>query len=346
MKTITKKHTISQFTSKQFKNYFGNMKMGIFDIETLGLRHFNTPMILAGFMTLEENECTLTQYFAEDPSEEILLLEHLKNDFNNVDFLLTYNGKHFDIPFIEKRADILGVKNINTNIYNLDLYLVLNGHSEVKHCLRNLKQKSVEEYMQLDVSRADEISGAESIKLYENYLSCSDPYLKNQLEHKILLHNHDDLLQLYQILPILKQVDIHKAFYSLGFPVIGMNGWPTLNVCSIKINNVNLTISGKYYGEKFSYISFEDFDKSYSCEFTDDGKFIFNLRIDKHKGNIFINLLNYFEEYESFKTYPNVIKDFIVASINGKVHHMEVNSFVKQFLNKFMNDSICPLMTL
>lgn len=55
--------------------------------------------------------------------------------------------------------------------------------------------------MGLSDSRKDSISGAESVELYLEYKKCQDQSLKEKLEKKILLHNHDDLLQLYKLLP-------------------------------------------------------------------------------------------------------------------------------------------------
>lgn len=347
MKVITKKHKIPYYTSKQFSYYYDDMKIGIFDIETLGLNSTLCPMILAGFMTFEEDDqCTIVQYFAENPGEEIEILNQLKLDFEKVDYIFTYNGKHFDIPFVEKRANLARINDINTFIHNLDLYLVLNGHSEIKHIVKNLKQKSIEEYMGLSDTRCDVISGAESIKLYEAYLNATKPDEKQLLEDKILLHNHDDLLQLYQLMPILKQVDIHKAFYSLGFPIKGRSGWPTLNITSLKVNSTELKISGKYYGEKFSYISYPTVRKHFSCKFNEDNTFEFEIHIMKHKGNTFINLPSFFRYYKRFKKYPNFVKDFLLISTSNSINHLEINAFTKEFIIKFMNDTICPLMVL
>ena len=347
MKIITKKHSIEPYTSKQFSYYFGDMKIGIFDIETLGLNSSYCPMILAGFMTFDnKGKCTIVQYFAEKPEDEIEILEHLKLDFEKVDYIFTYNGKHFDIPFIEKRASLAHINDINTYIHNLDLYLVLNGHSEIKHIIKNLKQKSVEEYMGLSDTRYDTISGAESIKLYESYLNAKTLKEKKSLEKKILLHNHDDLLQLYKLMPILKKVDIHKALYSLGFPVKGNNGWPTLNITSLKVTNTDLKICGKYCGEKFSYISYPTMKKHFSCVFNEDNTFEFEIHIIKHKGNTFINLPAFFRFHNRFQKYPNFIKGFLLISDSNSVKHLEINAFAKEFLLKFMHDTVCPLMVL
>ena len=128
MKKICTTHTLSLYSSKQLEEYLGGMRIGIFDIETLGLNPTTSPMILAGFMSMDgENQYTIKQYFAQTPNEEIEIINQLKEDFKNIDYLLTFNGKHFDMPFVAKRAYNNKIFDIETGLYNLDLYLILNG---------------------------------------------------------------------------------------------------------------------------------------------------------------------------------------------------------------------------
>ncbi|MBS5335371.1 MAG: ribonuclease H-like domain-containing protein [Anaerovoracaceae bacterium] len=343
MKTITKKYKTKYFSSVITDRYLAGIRMGVFDIETLGLSPQFAPVILAGFMTIDtDGTCCFTQYFAETPGDEKHILENLSRDFETVDCLLTYNGKHFDIPFIQKRAAKQEVQSPDCNIYNLDLYLAINGYSEIRHILKHLRQKDIEIYMGLSDGRRDEISGAESVELYKAYLSCTDKSEKADIEQRILLHNHDDILLLYRILPVLKQLDIHRAFNALGFAVKGENGWPTFNVVSIKMNISGMSVSGNYRGETFSYVSYDTFSDNFSCEFRDDKTFEFKIRTDRHKGNTFVNLKKYFSEYEDLKLYPHYSKNFLLIGGSQSTNYLETNMFIKKFLNKFMNTHVCP----
>ena len=110
-----------------------------------------------------------------------------------------------DLPFVEKRWRRYSGASAALP-YNLDLYLVLNGHSPIKRFVPNLKQKTVENYMGLWQSRDDEISGAESVELYNVYEKNHDP----ALGEKILLHNSDDILQLSRLLPVIGKSDFHS----------------------------------------------------------------------------------------------------------------------------------------
>ena len=88
MKIITSTHKVPYFSSRILDQYFKDLKMGIFDIETLGLSPQFAPLILAGFMTVEKDgSCQITQYFAETPGDERYILEYLREDFDRVDYL-------------------------------------------------------------------------------------------------------------------------------------------------------------------------------------------------------------------------------------------------------------------
>ena len=170
MKIIQDECLIKEFDSGLISQYLGGMSLGVFDIETLGLNPQYCPIVLAGFLEPDAGgACRITQYFAEVPEDESLIIKRIQDDLSRVDYILTYNGRHFDIPFVEKRAEKLGVPG-PFSVYDLDLYMVLNGYSQVKFFMKNLRQKTVERFMGLDTSRDDMISGAESIELYERFI--------------------------------------------------------------------------------------------------------------------------------------------------------------------------------
>lgn len=347
MKTITKTHEVPCFKSNLMEQYFHNMRIGVFDIETMGLSPEHSPLILSGMLTVEpDGRCLVTQHFAESYDDEVLILETLRRDFDNVDFLLTYNGKSFDLPFIEKRADKLRLKPLNLNHYNMDLYLMISGYSELRHILKNIKQKTIEDYMGLNPDRKDSISGAESVEMYAEYINCPDQSRKGALAEKILLHNHDDLLQLYKLLPIVKQLDFHKALNAIGFPVAGENGWPHLNVSRAKATSKEFIIAGKYYGPAFSYISYNTFYHYYFCQFYDDGSFIFKLPVDRHKGNSFVSLRLYFDDFSDLQKYPCCVNDFLLVTRGREGCYLESNMFTQKFLRQFMNETVCPINVL
>ena len=166
MKHITLKTEEKLYQSRTLDFYFKGMRIGVLDIETTGLNPAVNHFILGGLYSVPEG--TLHQFFAETRAEEEEALSGYLDILQDLDLVITYNGRHFDLPFVEKRWRRYSGASAALP-YNLDLYLVLNGHSPIKRFVPNLKQKTVENYMGLWQSRDDEISGAESVELYNVY---------------------------------------------------------------------------------------------------------------------------------------------------------------------------------
>ncbi len=276
MQIFEYEHQAEYFNSKILNKYLGGMRLGVFDIETLGLYPKYNPMVLAGIMSVSpDGDCNLRQLFAETarPDEERFLLKALENELSKLDCILTYNGRYFDIPYVKERAAKLGLCGYQIHPFNIDLLLFLRHHSALRDTIGSLKQKNVESYMGLAPSRDDEISGGDSVMLYKEFEKCPDENRKAALREKILLHNHDDLLQLYKILPVILQTDIHGAMNKLGFPVKGECGWGNLHVNSIKVTSGGLSVSGTYCGESLAFRSFATREMPYSCIFDTDHSF-------------------------------------------------------------------------
>ena len=342
MKKITYNHKLEFFTSKLFETYFDGLSMAVFDIETLGLNPAENQVVLAGIMTVDKHgNGVQTQYFIENPEEEALLLTVLQEELNKFDVILTYNGRHFDVPFITRRGQLLCNPDYHIKPYNLDLYLIINGHADFKQYLPNLRQCSVEEYMGVALNREDEISGKESIQLYYDYMDCSAPDEKQALETKILLHNHDDLVQLYRILPVIMQTNFHSAMYSLGFPVKGRCGWPDIFARTIRISARELTVSGEYYGNPVSYTLFSTLEQPYQCNFNSDKTFNLLLPLQNIKGSRFVNILSLFQDDAAFESFGGYVNGFLVLEEKNKRNFSEINMITKKLLEKFMeNNSI------
>ena len=345
MEIIQRKHHINYYTSRLFERYFPGMKLGVFDIETTGLNPTETETVLAGFLEVNPDGSALaTQYFADKPGEEAQLLAAVFEAFKKYDVLLTYNGKHFDLPYICRRAELNGFKEIRIPCCNLDLYLVLHGHSSLKQVIKSLKQKNVEDYMGLHVDRKDEISGAESVTLYQSYLSETDFLRKNELKQKILLHNHDDLLQLYRILPVIQQTDFHRAMSYLGFPVKGTEGWPQLNISRIRVDHKGLTVTGTYGGPSLSYTSYDNGMAPYTCSFTPEGEFQFFFYTQRHKGSHYLALSSLLDgcRLTDMKRYPAHVNGFLVLTEGTNTNYLEINMLLQNFLSAFMAKTACP----
>lgn len=325
MKKIVDHLHIDRYVSKTFNMYFKNKSFAVFDIETTGLSPAYCKVILSGILLAEGDECQVIQFFADQVGDEKEILQQTVDILKSVDYIITYNGRHFDIPFMEKRAR---KHKIDFDIcpYNLDLYLIVNGHSELKTVLPNLKQKSIEIFMGLASGRDDEISGKESVDLYHRYMTTKS----FDLERQILLHNHDDLIQLYRILPIISKVNFHKAMFKLGF-VAG-------NVLIQRVNMAgrDLHVFGSQLKSPIDYISFPTEDTPFSITMDSTSRDV-ELIVpgQAEAGAIYFDAQAILgENVKEIEKYPSVTNGYLIAEEYGKIHHMEINAFLLSFFER------------
>lgn len=327
MKTITEPLLLAPYTSKLFDMYFGKKSFAVFDIETTGLSPSRCSVILSGILLRKKNSCEVVQLFADRADDEKTILEKTKDILQQADFILTYNGRHFDIPFVKTRAAKYGI-DFSFPLYNLDLFQVLQGHSPLREYLPDLKQKTVEIFMGLADSRDDRISGAESIALYERYMKTGS----FALEKTILLHNRDDLIQLFRLLPVIEKTDFHKAMYKLGFPAGGCI------VEKIFFKGRNLCAIGIQSGSPLDYISFPTEESPCSLTMSStDLSFELSVPCSVQSGAMYFDaraLLS--EEAPALERFPSVVDGFLIASECGNINYMEINCFLLEFLKKII----------
>lgn len=250
MKKIIRKYRMEPLNHPYFINYYGGLKPCVFDIETTGLGGRNTSrVILTAMLSPTSEGIEVTQFLAESPYEEDRVLRSTLDYFaeQKTDFLVTYNGLSFDIPFVNRRLEALHFPH-NVKMYNLDLYSWIKKNSVLPSRLNSLTQKSVETFFRIGSDRIDAISGRESVKLYYEYVTSRS----SMLEKIILTHNREDVVQLYRILhrlfaegcnDLLRKEDIHEAQANYCFPLPGS---ASLDIRP-KITGKKLLISGKQH---------------------------------------------------------------------------------------------------
>lgn len=318
-----------EYNSRLLNFYMGNKKskrIGVLDIETTGLSPINNHFILGGLLIYNESGVIVKQYFAETLEEEKAALIAFLDDIKNLDIVITYNGKHFDLKFLKTRIKELDIKNNYYFPFNLDIYLFLNGHSTLRKLLPNLKQKTIENYMGLWSTRTDEISGAESVELYKEFLSSQN----NKLRHLIMLHNSDDILQLSQLLPVLEKCDIHKGFFSLGFPI------DTLYVSKISFDSKELKICGQQRNP-IAYSAYGLDDCPCFLEFdVFSEKFYVNLPIIRRAGLAIIDTKSFEKDFSALEKYETYNNGFLVLKQGNSINYMETNHFIKILMERIL----------
>jgi hypothetical protein len=137
--------------------------------------------------------------------------------------LIHYNGSGFDLPYIQRKCDLLGIENPLKDIASIDIYKKISPYKKILK-LNNYKQKSLETF--LEIHRKDTFSGGDLIQVYQSYLGKQNIEKKRKsrspggifdtpseaelLLHTLLLHNEDDIRGLLYICPILNYSDLFE----------------------------------------------------------------------------------------------------------------------------------------
>lgn len=198
-----------------------NEQILYFDIETTGFSPANSIIYLIGCIYFSEGQYHLKQWFADTADSEKDLLLSFMDFVKKFSVIVHYNGTGFDIPFIIKKCEIFKISCDFNGIESLDIYKKIGNIKNLLN-IENLKQKSVEKF--LTINRDDKYSGGDLIKIYFEYLSRKDTSLLKLL----LLHNHDDIIGMTRILPIINYTCLAEGAFE---------------VVSIEINNAT-TLSG------------------------------------------------------------------------------------------------------
>ena len=319
--------------------YFDGLRVGVLDIETTGLDPYRNKFILGGVYDVQEHQ--LHQILAENQTEEPLALGEYMDVLAELDVLITYNGNHFDIPFLDTRLR----KHPETTslscsyLYDLDLYPVLSKHSPLRRLLPNMKQKTVENYMGLWETRADEISGAESVDLYHLYERTADP----DAEAKILLHNNDDVRQLTRLTKAITKSDFHKAMFHIGFPV--KRGPAMVTVTNIRLRQDRLAWSGDQNRLPAAYMGYDYHGWPAGIRFTGSG-FELSVPMIRQSGLTVIDLEAAglsdaaMPSGFCFKDYPGCASGFLVIEDAGGIKFRETNHFIIEFTKKIMEECL------
>lgn len=163
------------------------------DIETTGLSGgTGTWAFLIGLGWLEGNSFKLRQYFLRRPAEERALLSHFSREAERFPAMITFNGKIFDLPLIQTRQILAGLRH---TVPPRHLDLLQCARSLWKKRLPSRSLKALEEAL-LGIKRFDDIPGTEIPSVYFEYLRRGNT--KNM--RKVFHHNVLDILSMVTLL--------------------------------------------------------------------------------------------------------------------------------------------------
>lgn len=179
-----------------------------FDIETTGFAVKNTHVYLIGCVFCENNNWKSIQWFAQNHDEEKDVLNIFFHFMHSYKVLIHFNGDGFDIPYLQKKADIYGIKSGFEQLISLDIFKAAASFKRYLK-LENYKQKTIEKF--LGIEREDSYSGGELINVYSFYQKNHD---EEALE-LLLLHNRDDICGMTTLLPMFSYMRIANGEFAL-----------------------------------------------------------------------------------------------------------------------------------
>ena len=186
-----------------YKRFYPYARLLFFDIEATGFIAKNTTLYLIGVLWYEDNTIQMLQWFNDNGKSEYEMISAFNDFCKKFTHLVHFNGLGFDIPYLTQKADLLKIPSLEAaNLTQIDIYKEIRSYKSI-FALDNMKQVSIERYLGID--RQDTYSGKELISVYQRYIASPN----DEMEHLLLLHNHDDLLGMPSISKILN----YKAFF-------------------------------------------------------------------------------------------------------------------------------------
>jgi len=160
------------------------------DTETTGLAGgAGTYIFLMGVGYFEGNQFCVRQYFMRDFNEERALLSAVNELLSKYEAIVSYNGKTFDVPLIQSRFIMSGMKLNLKNPGHFDL--LYPARRLWKRRLENCSLSTVERDI-LGVIREDDVPGYLVPEIYFRYLKTKDARALKQ----VFEHNLQDILSL------------------------------------------------------------------------------------------------------------------------------------------------------
>lgn len=329
------------FNLISYDNMFKDKKVGVIDIETTGFNRKTDSIVLIGLLYVINEKIVVKQFFnynnsSKEKEREILI--NFLNTIKNLDYIVTYNGYNFDMPFIysklEKYKSLYTdfIKEINEKIiYHIDIYNNIIKRKEFLN-LENYKLKNIEKF--LGIKREDSISGKESIEIYYKFLKENSLEKKEEYKNLILLHNREDILLLIETFNIIEYLNIDN-FSEIITEVNLFKESRVINVnySKIKIKDYYILFDLKVY----------NYGNNEEIIISNQG---FELKINKNKAQIKL----YFENLEKEKNIyyyikcdnrfeeilhiykDNIFNNNIIIGMNGIIKKTMVLDYVKNII--------------
>lgn len=144
-----------------------------FDTETSGLSNGSGSFIFMLGLGYFEDECyTVDQLILPDLADEPAFLMQTELIFSRFPFLISYNGKSFDVPMLQSRLNFHMFPDFTKEITHIDLLNLTRRYW--KTSLGSVRLANIEQYV-LKLQRGDEeVPGYLAPELYRDFLRDGD----------------------------------------------------------------------------------------------------------------------------------------------------------------------------
>lgn len=175
-------------------------RLAYFDIETTGLSGgTGTYIVVAGLGSYEDAGFRMRQYFLADIASEGAMLSMLAEDLARFDGLVTYNGRAFDVPFVETRLTLARIASPCSRLAHFDLLHPVRRF--YKHRMPGCRLADAERRL-LRIDRLDDVPGWLIPQLYFDYVRAG----RAAPLRGVLRHNAEDVLSLAGVLATLMRL--------------------------------------------------------------------------------------------------------------------------------------------
>jgi len=161
------------------------------DLETCGLA--NVPLFLVGTMWLAGTDFQIRQLFARDYSEEISLLRHVDQITSELDGFVTFNGRTFDVPYLQDRMTFHRLEFRPPRVH---IDVLQRARRKWKGELPDCRLQTIEAFI-CGRHRSGDVPGSEIPRLYHEFVKTGNmvPLVP------VFRHNVMDLITMAELLP-------------------------------------------------------------------------------------------------------------------------------------------------
>jgi len=164
-------------------------RVGWLDIESAGF--MGRPIFLVGLMRPCDGELMITQLLARDYSQERAMLAQVAEAVSDLQVLVTFNGKCFDLPFLRDRMTYHRVRR-DLQVELVDLLTL--ARRQWRGVLPDCRLQTLERHLCRRL-RAGDIPGALIPERYHEFVRTQDA----SLIEPVLRHNRLDLLTMAEL---------------------------------------------------------------------------------------------------------------------------------------------------